>query len=269
MDSRTGKKIRLARFFNAQSGKALMVAYSHGVIMGAIPGMRTLAEMKTACTEMQAVDGLMVAPGMLPALEDAFIGRDKPALMVHMDYQSHTRSVLPYNEGSTVELATVEQALAVGADGIMTYLYIGYTDPERERAEVARNARLARECERLGMVFMVEALSARERAHPEDRSTVEIASLYCRIAAELGADIVKAHYPGSLGNIAVLAETCPAPLLIAGGAKTADPEVAFRFAGEAVQAGASGLVFGRNIFEAEDVRATVARYRQIVHGAAA
>lgn len=269
MDSRTGKKIRLARFFNAQSGKALMVAYSHGVIMGAIPGMRTLAEMKTACRDMQAVDGLMVAPGMLRSLEDAFIGRGKPALMVHMDYQSHTRSVLPYDQGATVELATVEQALAAGADGIMTYLYIGYTDPEREKAEVARNARLARECERLGMVFMVEALSARERSHPEDRSTVEIASLYCRIAAELGADIVKAHYPGSLENIAALAQTCPVPLLIAGGAKTADPEVAFRFAGEAVQAGASGLVFGRNIFEAEDVRATVARYRQIVHGAAA
>lgn len=269
MDSRTGKKIRLARFFNAQSNKALLVAYSHGVIMGAIPGMRTLAEMKTACAQMQAVDGLMVAPGMLPALEDAFVGRDKPALMVHMDYQSHTRSIIPYDEGSTVELATVEQALAAGADGIMTYLYIGYTDPDREREEVRRNARLARECERLGMVFMVEALSARERQHPQDRTTVEIASLYCRIAAELGADIVKAHYPGSLENIRAVAETCPAPLLIAGGAKTADPEDAFRFAGEAVQAGAAGLVFGRNIFEAADVRATVARYRQIVHGAAA
>ena len=269
MDSRTGKKIRLARFFNAQSGKALLVAYSHGVIMGAIPGMRTLAEMKKACTEMQAVDGLMVAPGMLPLLEDAFVGRNKPALMLHMDYQSHTRSILPYEQGATVELATVEQALAAGADGIMTYLYIGYTDPEREKAEIARNARLARECERLGMVFMVEALSARERTHPQDRVTVEIASLYCRIAAELGADIVKAHYPGSLEAIAAVAETCPAPLLIAGGAKTSDPEVAFRFAGEAVQAGASGLVFGRNIFEADDVRATVARYRQIVHGPAA
>lgn len=268
MDSRTGKKIRLARFFDARSNKALLVAYSHGVIMGAIPGMRTLAEMKKACTEMQAVDGLMVAPGMLPALEDAFIGRDKPALMIHMDYQSHTRSVIPYDEGSTVELATVEQALAAGADGIMTYLYIGYTDPDREREEVRRNARLARECERLGMVFMVEALSARERAHPQDRSTVEIASLYCRIAAELGADIVKAHYPGSLENIRAVAETCPVPLLIAGGAKTADPEDAFRFAGEAVRAGAAGLVFGRNIFEADDVRATVARYRQIVHGTA-
>ena len=40
-----------------------------------------------------------------------------------------------------MELATVELALAAGADGIMTYLYIGYTDPDREREEVRRNAR--------------------------------------------------------------------------------------------------------------------------------
>jgi DhnA family fructose-bisphosphate aldolase class Ia len=269
MDSRTGKKIRLARFFNSQSHKALLVAYSHGVIMGPLPGMRTLAEMKRACAEMEAVDGLMVAPGMLPLLEDAFVGRTKPAFMLHMDYQSHTRAIRPYEEGGTVELATVEQAIAAGADAVMTYLYIGYTDPEREKAEIERNARIARACERMGLVFMIEALSARERKSPDDRRDVEFASLYCRIAAELGADIVKAHYPGSLEAVAAVSETCPVPLLIAGGAKTNDPEEAFAFAGQAIAAGASGLVFGRNIFEAADVRATVARYRQIVHGEAA
>ncbi|MCP4385166.1 MAG: hypothetical protein GY798_27775 [Hyphomicrobiales bacterium] len=269
MDSRSGKKIRMARFFDQESGNALLVAYSHGVIMGPLPGMMTLAEMEKACDEMSAVDGLMVAPGMLPKLETYFIGRDKPALMVHMDYQSHTRTILPHQEGGTVELGTVEQALASGADGIMTYLYIGYTDPEREKAEIERNARLARECERLGMVFMIEALSAQERAHPEHRTTVEIAALYCRIAAELGADVVKAHYPGSLENVAEIARTCPAPVLIAGGAKTADPEDAFRNASAAIDAGARGLVFGRNIFGADDVRGTVQRYREIVHGQAA
>ena len=148
MDARTGKKIRMARFFNQRSGNALLVAYSHGVIMGPLPGMMTLAEMEKACDEMSAVDGLMVAPGMLPKLERYFIGRNRPALMVHMDYQSYVRDVLPYDQGGTVELATVEQALAAGADGIMTYLYIGHLDPEVEKLEIARKARLARASER-------------------------------------------------------------------------------------------------------------------------
>ena len=269
MDSRTGKKIRMARFFNQESGNTLLVAYSHGVIMGPLPGMMSLSEMEKACGEMSAVDGLMVAPGMLPQLEQCFVGKDRPALMLHMDYQSSVRDVLPYEQGATVELATVEQALASGADGIMTYLYVGYTDPEIEKLEIERNARIARECERLGMVFMVEALSAQLRKKPEHRTDIKVQCFGCRVAAELGADIVKAFYPGSLENVTEMARTCPAPLLLAGGAKAKDPEEAYSNADDAIKAGARGLVFGRNIFEADDVRATVQRYREIVHGKAA
>ena len=269
MDSRTGKKIRMARFFNQESGNTLLVAYSHGVIMGPLPGMMSLSEMEKACAEMSAVDGLMVAPGMLPQLEQYFVGKDRPALMLHMDYQSYVRDVLPYDQGGTVELATVEQALASGADGVMAYLYVGHPDPEIEKLEIERNARIARECERLGMVFMVEALSAQLRKNPEHRSDIKIQSLGCRIAAELGADIVKAFYPGSLEKVTEMARTCPAPLLLAGGAKATNPEEAFSNADDAIKAGARGLVFGRNIFEADDVRATVQRYREIAHGEAA
>lgn len=268
MDSRTGKKIRLARLFDQKSGNALLVAYSHGVVMGPLPGMMTLAEMDAACAAMSEVDGLMVSPGMLPRLETHFIGRDRPALMVHMDYQSHVREVLPYDHGGTAALASVEQALAAGADGIMTYLYVGHPDAEIEKLEIERNARVARECERLGMVLMVEALSARLRRHPEDRTDIAVQTLGCRIAAELGADIVKAFYPGSLAKVTEMARTCPVPLLLAGGAKAADPEEAYANARDAIHAGARGLVFGRNIFEAADVRATVRRYREIVHGVA-
>ena len=66
-----------------------------------------------------------------------------------------------------------------------------------------------------------------------------------------------------------MARTCPAPLLLAGGAKASNPEEAYGNADDAIKAGARGLVFGRNIFEADDVRATVQRYREIVHGTAA
>ena len=79
MDSRTGKKIRLGRIFNEQSGNTLVVAYSHGVIMGPLSGMRSLEEMKRVTLAMSDVDALMIAPGMLTSLEDAFIGKRKPA----------------------------------------------------------------------------------------------------------------------------------------------------------------------------------------------
>src|SRR5215218_3193808 len=162
MDSRTGKKIRMGRLFNQRSGRSLIVAYSHGILMGPRPGMKTMEDMRRLTQSVVSADGLMVAPGMLSRLEDAFVGRDHPSLVIHLDYQSFSRDIVPYREGATVELARIEEVLAAGADAVMTYLYVGYEDPEREKMEVERNARLARACEKWGLAMMIEPRSARE-----------------------------------------------------------------------------------------------------------
>jgi class I fructose-bisphosphate aldolase len=91
-------------------------------------------------------------------------------------------------------------------------------------------------------------------------------ALYCRIAAEVGADLVKCIYPGSAKGLHTVIEGCPAPVLLAGGSRAQDPDIAYARAREAIQAGAAGLVFGRNIYEADDPAAELDRYRMIVHG---
>lgn len=265
MDARTGKKIRLGRLFDQQSGKSLIVAYSHGVLMGPQPGMRTLADMRHFTQSIAAADGLLVTPGLLTHLEDAFIGRQRPALLIHLDYQSFNRTLLPYQQGATAALATIEEVVAAGADGVMTYLYIGYDDPLREKLEIERNAQVARACERWGVALMVEPRTARERTHPEDDANAALLALYCRIAAEIGADIVKCVHPGTTAGLAEVVASCPVPLLVAGGPKQADPEVAYQRVRSAIEAGAAGLVFGRNIYEASDPAAELARFRQIIH----
>ncbi|HVN53296.1 MAG TPA: hypothetical protein VMT46_03115 [Anaerolineaceae bacterium] len=265
MDARTGKKIRLGRLFRRKSGKTLLVAYSHGVLMGPQPGMASLDEMRRVAVSLSRADGLMVAPGMVSRLEEAFTGRDRPSLIVHLDYQSFSRSVLPYEEGATVQMAQVEEALAAGADAVMTYLYMGYVEPEREKLEAGRNAQIARACERWGLPLMIEPRSAREARRPEDKTDAEVMALYCRVAAEIGADLVKCIYPGSFEKLRKVIEGCAAPLLLAGGSRQEDPEIAYDRAREAMQAGAAGLVFGRNIYEAADPAAELERYEAIVH----
>jgi class I fructose-bisphosphate aldolase len=226
----------------------------------------TLEEMGRVTHSLAQADGLLVAPGVVTQLETAVIGKERPALMIQMDYQNASRSILPYQEGVTVEMATIEDVVAAGADGIMTYLYLGYNDPETEKMEIARNARMARACERWGVVLMIEPRSARETTHPEDKSDVKIMAMYCRIAAEIGADVVKCIDPGNPAALGQIVSGCPAPVLIAGGPKEANPAQAYERAQNAIQAGAAGLVFGRNIYQAEDPAAELARYRQIVHG---
>ncbi len=266
MDARTGKKIHLGRLFDPHSHKTLIVAYSHGVLMGPRPGMRSLSEMKRMSMDLDRANGLMVAPGLVTPLEDAFIGRDKPALIVHLDYQSFSRNIMPYAVGATVEMASIEQVVATGALGVMTYLYMGYEDPQLEKMEIARNASLARDCEKWGILLMIEPRSARESETPGDKSDPKILSLYCRVAAEIGADLVKCIHPGEEEALRTVIEGCTVPVLVAGGSRAESSELAYARAESAMRAGASGLVYGRNIYEAPDPVAELEHYLQVVHG---
>ncbi len=267
MDARTGKKIRLGRLFDRSSGHCLIVAYSHGVLLGPHPGMSGLAEMQRTSQVLSRAQGLMLTPGMVSRLEEAFIGKEHPSLIVQIDYQGFSRHALEYPEAPTAEMARIEDVVAAGADAAMTYLYLGFQDPERERMEVERNARIARACERWGVALMIEPRSAREKRMPSDKTDPQILALLCRVAAELGADFVKCIHPGSLESLQAIIRGCPVPVLVAGGARTEKPGDAYERARLAMQAGAAGLVYGRNIYEAADPAAELEQYIEIVHRA--
>lgn len=63
-----------------------------------------------------------------------------------------------------------------------------------------------------------------------------------------------------------LTDACPCPVLFAGGPLRADPDDAYRTAADAIQGGAAGLVFSRNIFQQPDPAAALAKFSSIVHG---
>lgn len=265
MDSRTGKKIRMGRLFDSNSQRSLILAYSHGVLMGSAAGMRTIDDMRARLDAMRRANGLMIAPGMVKYLEDQFVGKDRPSLVIHMDWQSYSRTVVPYEEGSAVELATIEDLLKAGADALMTYLYIAQRDPEKEKMEIERNARLARHCDQLGMPLIIEPRSAREKYEPSDKTDVEVMSLYCRISAEIGADLVKCIYPGNAAKMQRIIEECPAPIMVAGGAKKESQQDSLQMAEDCMRVGAAGLMFGRNIYQSDDPQATLDSFLEIVH----
>jgi len=85
--------------------------------------------------------------------------------------------------------------------------------------------------------------------------------LACRIAAELGAHIVKTYYCEEFEKVV---ESCPVPVIVAGGKKI--PELdALRLAANAVQGGAVGVDMGRNIFQSDNPVGMIRAVRAIVH----
>jgi class I fructose-bisphosphate aldolase len=250
----------MGRLFG-HDGMSIIIAYSHGLLLGPLPGMSTRDQMLHMADSLCDADGIMVAPGMVTALEQSFIGPGRPSLVIHLDWTNFSRTILPYEQGAQASVARIEEAAAAGADAVMTYLLLGDDDPATEAGDVARNAAVARACERAGIVHIIEPRHSKERRRPERKTDPAIMRLYCRMAAEIGADVVKCIWSGSVETMTSITESCPVPVLLAGGARREDPQEAIDLARDAVASGCKGLVFGRNIYQAGDPPAVLRALR--------
>lgn len=271
MDSRTGKKIRLGRILEPGSGRAIIVAASHGVLTGAPRGLRTSHDMRRVFGQLDGANGVMVAPGSVRHVEDAFVGRQRPSLVVHLDWKSHGRPLLTPTEGGRGEgtlasLATIEEVAAAGADAVMSYLYVGHNDNDLERREIERNARLAADCSRLGIVLIIEPRAVLDYQDPAFVEDTALLSWYCRLSAEIGADVVKCIWPGSRDAYAEIVANTTAPVVLAGGTASDDQiGETMQLAHDTVTAGGAGVMFGRRIYSSSSPRAVLAGLRAVVH----
>jgi DhnA family fructose-bisphosphate aldolase class Ia len=93
----------------------------------------------------------------------------------------------------------------------------------------------------------------------------ELVAHAARIGAELGADIIKANYTGSIESFKTVVESCPVPVVIAGGPKCKTSEEILQTTHDAIAAGATGLSIGRNVFQHENPTLIVQALSAIVH----
>ncbi len=274
MDSRTGKKIRLGRILDPATGRGIVVAASHGVLTGAPKGLQTVSDMTRALGQLDGANGIMVAPGSVRHVEEIFVGRPRPSLVIHVDWKSHGRPQFTpgengRSEGTLAQLATIEQVAAAGADAVMSYLYVGQQDNDLERREIERNARLAAECDRLGIVLIIEPRSTLDYRERSEVENPELLAWYCRMAAEIGADVVKSIWHGSVQAYAQVVADCTVPVLLAGGS-AGDDQIAetMQLAEDIVTAGGAGAMFGRRIYGSATPRAVLAGLRAVIHDGA-
>src|SRR5262249_53594178 len=88
----------------------------------------------------------------------------------------------------------------------------------------------------------------------------------CRLAQELGADIVKTNWPGSAEKYAEVTAAVSVPTVVAGGSKVGEDEL-LAMIEAAIRGGAAGCSVGRNIFQADDPRTIPAGIAEAVHAA--
>ena len=240
-----GMKNRLARVFNPDSGKTLMLAIDHGYFQGPTTGLERID--LSIVPLMPYADALMLTRGILrttvpPALT-------KPIVM----RCSGGPSIL--KELSDEELAVdIEDAIRMNVCALTLQVFIG---GQFETRSVHNMTRLVDQGLRYGIPTM--AVTAVGKDMVRDARYFRLA---CRICAELGAHFVKTYYiPDGFDTVTA---SCPVPIVMAGGKKIPEMD-ALTMAYNALQEGAAGVDMGRNIFQSDAPVAMMQAVHKIVH----
>ena len=253
----TGHDIRLGKLFT-DGANAVIVAADHGEFFGPTPGIVDLPAAIHAAAE---ADGVLLSPGMIAHCRRFFQRRGAPLAIIRLNWSTVYCFQWGYHRAPTTKVLSPQQALALGADIALASLTLTMTDEERDRDNVAIFTELAQAKREAGIPLIGEFYPV----SPEKLSPDELhQQVYyaCRIVAELGADAIKTFYTGE--KFAEVAEACPVPIFALGAEKTPREIDALNLAHNAIQSGARGVVFGRNVIQAADPPRFLAALRAVV-----
>ena len=243
---------RLNRIFRSD-GRALIVAFDHGLTEGPARGMEYPAEILAKIVAGGA-DAILTSYGIATRFEREI---SSLGLILRLDVGGTKLGKM----GPGSQFFSVEDALRLGADAVAVSAFPG--TPE-EAHTLHTLATVITEAHRWGLPVMAEMQPGGFDAGPELNTTESIA-LSARVAAELGADWIKIPYASDFNQVV---KTCYVPIVMLGGVKTNNQPLLFETVHRAVESGASGVAIGRNIFQADDPGATTAALAAILHNRA-
>ena len=248
-----GKKIRLERLINRQSGSTVIVPMDHGVSVGPIAG---LIDMGKAVNEV-AEGGANAVIGHLglPLHGHRGYGKDI-GLILHL---SASTSLNP-DPNAKVLVSCVERSIKMGADGVSIHVNLG---AETEGRMLEDMGTIALSCMEWGMPLLAMMYCRGKKIKNE--YDVKVVKHAARVASELGADIVKVNYTGSPESFREVVEGSTIPVVIAGGEKMETVEEVLQIVRGMKDAGGKGVSIGRNVFQAASPMKMVAAISAIVH----
>lgn len=240
-----GMKNRLSRIIKPKDGHTVMLAVDHGYFMGPTTGLEKLDEMVNPL--IPYADTLMLTRG---ALRNYINPNTEIPIVLRVSGGTSILGKQLLHEGI---VASIEDALRLNVSGIAFSILVG---ADFERDTLLGLTKYIDEAERYGIPVLAVTAVGKDMA--KDARYLSLAS---RMAAELGARIVKTYYCKGFEKVI---DTCPVPIVIAGGKKQPEKE-ALQMAYEALQTGAIGVDMGRNIFQSTNPVGMIKAVNAIVH----
>ncbi len=239
-----GLKNRLARIIRPDTGHTVMLAVDHGYFLGPTSGLEV--PRKTVEPLLPYADSLMLTRGILRTSVD---GNTSTPIVLRVSGGTSILGNLS-NEGITT---TIKEAIRLNVAGIALSIFVG---SEHEKETLLGLSNLINEAEEYGIPVLAVTAVGKDMARD-----ARYLGLCCRIAAELGAHVVKTYYCEGFEKVV---QGCPVPIVIAGGKKIEERD-ALQLTHDAIQNGAVGVDMGRNIFQSEHPVAMIKAVRSIVH----
>ena len=238
-------KNRLSKIIKPDDSRCVMLAVDHGYFLG--PTERLENPRQTIGPLLNYADSLMLTRGVL---------------RTSVSPESNTPIVLRVSGGSSIIgedlsketiVTSIEEAIKLNVSCLALSIFVG---SKYEFQTLKNLSKLVNEGEKYGIPVLAVTAVGKEMARDS-----RYLGLACRIAAELGAHVVKTYHCPEFNKVV---EGCPVPVIIAGGKKLSERE-ALQLTFDAIKDGASGVDMGRNIWQSDNPVAMIKAVRAIVH----
>ena len=259
-----GKIIRMGQLIDAESQHTVIVAIDHG-LGGAVPGIDNLEPTLEKIIAGKP-DAIIMSLGVAKRFQYLFSGRGKPSIIITVDRRLGSTLPGKASRGEAYRLITdVEDALLIGASAVKMVMIYGRKDVAVHADNVQAVTEVARQCDQYKVPFLLEPVLWGNLATDADRNNPEIFKHICRMGFEWGADILKINYTGDITTFREVVETCPIPIVILGGSKMETKQDVLATVAGAMEAGAIGVAFGRNVFQHSHPIGMIRALRRVVH----
>ena len=255
------------KMFNASSGRCINIAMDLG-IFGARSFSNGIENLPEAFKVIAGAgpDVIQVNPGGLRTLIDAGLA-DSVTVALRLDVTNVYEARRVSKAWDTAHANTLEDASHPSVGAVVLNLLELDANAELQEQCIANIQEIGALARQRGISLMVEPLVM--TTNPEGGSSsvsdAEAIATLVRQAVELGADIIKVDPVDPMQRFGEVVEIAtPIPVLVRGGGKVTTRELLERTK-VAMEVGARGVVYGRNVVQHPDPASLIAALAAIVH----
>lgn len=248
-----GKRIRMERIVDRNTGRTVIVPMDHGISLGPIKGLINMKDAIQGVAEGGA-NAIVEHKGLVG---EGHRGEGKDiGLIIHL---SASTSLSPYPNVKTL-VCTVEEAIKLGADAVSIHVNLG---DDQEREMLKDFGKVSNDARTWGMPLLAMVYPRGEKI--KDEYDVEAVKHAARVGGEIGADVVKVSYTGSVESFKEVVAGCSIPVVIAGGPKMDSDREILEMVKGSIDAGGNGVSIGRNVFQHKNPTRMVQAISALVH----